>query len=252
MNPAEQAQAHDRNFVAAITLLAESVPAGSTTQHGLIPVAIVGVPAPSFNAAWILEPPQASDLQAALATLRASGLPFVVHVRSDLVDVIADVGSYGLTDEGRLPCFAIEPEPVPAPPPDLSIERVDMRAWNEFLDAMSRGNEMPPQMVGQLLVPSLLNDERTRLFLGRVDGRAVATSASVRTGATVGIYSVSTAPEARGRGVGTAMTWHLMADAEPGWNVAVLQASDMGRPVYERMGFRLVREFAELIGGPTG
>ena len=85
-----------------------------------------------------------------------------------------------------------------------------------------------------------------------MDGAPVATSLAVRTGDTVGIYSVATAPEARGRGIGTAMTWHLLRDADPGWTLAVLQASDMGRPIYERMGFRLVREFDEYVGPPAG
>jgi predicted GNAT family acetyltransferase len=79
-----------------------------------------------------------------------------------------------------------------------------------------------------------------------VDARPVATALSVRTGDVVGIYSVATLPEARGHGYGTALTWMTLADAEPGVRAAVLQASPMGRPVYERMGFRLVREFVEL------
>lgn len=252
MNPAEQAQAHDRNFVAAISLLAESVPAGSTGRHGSIPIAITGVHGAFFNAAWILEPPQPPDLQATLQTLRESGLPFTVHVRSDLVDVISDAASHSLTDEGLLPCFAMGPGPVPAPPPDLLIERVEPHNWGDFLDATARGFGMPPEMVEALLVPSVLDDDHARLFVGKVDGDAVATAVSIRTGATIGIYNVATVPESRGRGIGTAMTWHLLADADPRWEVAVLQASDMGRPIYERMGFSLVREFAELIGGPTG
>lgn len=251
MNPAEQAQAHDRNFVAAISLLAETIPAGSTARHGSIPIAITGVPSAFFNAVWILEPPQPADLQAALQTMRDSGLPFTTHVRSDLADVISEAASHNLSEEGRLPCFAMRPGPVPAPLPDLLIERVDPHNWNDFLDASARGTGMPPEMVEALLVPSLLDDDRSRLFVGKADGHAVATAASIRTGRTVGIYSVATAPEARGRGIGTAMTWHLLAEADPGWDVAVLQASDMGRPIYERMGFSLVREFAELVGGPA-
>jgi len=252
MNPAEQAQAHDRNFVTAISLLAESVPSGSTVRHGSIPIAITGVPGAFFNAVWILERPQPADLQAALQTMGESGLPFTVHIRSDLADVISAAASHKLSDEGRLPCFAMAPGPLPSPPPDLLIERVEQHHWNDFLDATARGFGMPPEMVEALLVPRLLDDDRTRLFVGKIDGHAVATAVSIRTGATVGIYNVATAPEARGRGIGTAMTWHLLADADPGWDVAVLQASDMGRPIYERMGFSLVREFAELVGDPTG
>jgi len=251
MQPDEQAQAHDRNFVAAMTMLAETLPSGFTAGYGSIPIAMTGVASAFFNAAWVLGRPEPSALEAALEGMRQSGLPFTVHVRGDLVDVISAAASHGLTDEGRLPCFAMEPRPIPPSPPDLSIERVGPYNWNDFLDATERGFGMSREMVEGLLVPGLFDDDRARAFVGMLDGRAVATAVSIRTGATIGVYNVATVPDARGRGIGTAMTWHLLADADPGWDVAVLQSSAMGRPIYERMGFRLAREFAELVGGPT-
>ena len=36
--------------------------------------------------------------------------------------------------------------------------------------------------------------------------------------------------------------------ASAGCDVAVLQASSMGRPIYERMGFRLVQEYDAYLG----
>ncbi len=61
-------------------------------------------------------------------------------------------------------------------------------------------------------------------------------------------HNVATIEAARGRGYGTAMTWAAIADAAPGVEIAVLQASALGRPVYERMGFRMVVEYDELEG----
>jgi GNAT superfamily N-acetyltransferase len=56
-----------------------------------------------------------------------------------------------------------------------------------------------------------------------------------------GIYAMATAPAARGRGYGEAITWAatLCRSDLP----ATLQASDMGLPVYTRMGYRTVAEF---------
>jgi GNAT superfamily N-acetyltransferase len=142
----------------------------------------------------------------------------------------------------------MEPGPIPPPIPGITIERADGAGWDRFLDASAEGFGMPRALAESLFSASVQADRRLRAFVGIVDGRAVAAGASVRIGNTVGIYSVATIPEARGRGYGTALTWHTLADADPGWEVAVLQASEMGRPIYERMGFKLVREFAELIG----
>jgi len=57
----------------------------------------------------------------------------------------------------------------------------------------------------------------------------------------VGVYAVATTPSARGRGYGEALTWAAVA-SEPNLP-ATLQASEMGRPIYERMGFRTMASF---------
>lgn len=252
MSPGEQADRHDRNFIEAMTMLASSAVAGTTASYGAIPVAVTGIARAFFNGAWVLEQPQPDDLRRALDHLATAGVPFAVHVRADLNEVVRSAPQLGLHDEGRLPCFAMERGPIPPPLPGLVIVRADRSNWDSFLDVNAAGFEMPREIAASILPTHVLDDPRLRVYLGIADGRPVATSASVRTGDTIGIYSVTTVPHARGRGYGRAMTWHTLGDADPGWELAVLQASDMGRPIYERMGFRLVREFVELVGGPAG
>jgi predicted GNAT family acetyltransferase len=82
------------------------------------------------------------------------------------------------------------------------------------------------------------------LYLGEAGGRAVAASTLVQTGSTAGIYNVATVNAFRRRGIGEAMTWHCVSyGLDSGCSLAVLQASSMGRPVYERMGFRTVAPY---------
>lgn len=65
-----------------------------------------------------------------------------------------------------------------------------------------------------------------------------------------GIYNIATVSEMRGRGYGTALTGHLLAQAkERGCDTAVLTSSKIGRSVYERLGFREVAEIDNY--GPT-
>jgi predicted GNAT family acetyltransferase len=69
----------------------------------------------------------------------------------------------------------------------------------------------------------------------------VTTGFGVRTGNTIGVYNIATLEMARRRGYGAAMTARVVADgAADGCDVAILQASEMGRPIYERLGFRTV------------
>jgi GNAT superfamily N-acetyltransferase len=81
-------------------------------------------------------------------------------------------------------------------------------------------------------------------WLGRVDGRPV-TTARVHTGAGVaGIYTVITIDAARRRGYGEAITrTALLAARDAGLAIATLQASDAGRRIYERIGFRELCRF---------
>ncbi|GAB1818066.1 GNAT family N-acetyltransferase [Herbidospora sp. RD11066] len=75
-----------------------------------------------------------------------------------------------------------------------------------------------------------------RLFLGRLDGRPVATSAAYTLDGLTEVNYVSVAPEARGRGFAAAVTYAASC-ADPAAS-AMLLASDLGLPVYEKMGFR--------------
>ncbi len=76
------------------------------------------------------------------------------------------------------------------------------------------------------------------LFIGYADGRPASTSMLIKTGHVAGIYWVATREEYRRRGFGEAMTLHaVLAGREKGCTFASLQATAMGRPVYEKIGF---------------
>ena len=69
----------------------------------------------------------------------------------------------------------------------------------------------------------------------------------------VAIYNVATVPAARRRGAGAAVTAAAMADAQvDGARWAILETSEMGRSVYERLGFRRVAEVAIYAGNFSG
>jgi GNAT superfamily N-acetyltransferase len=57
------------------------------------------------------------------------------------------------------------------------------------------------------------------------------------------VWLVATRESARGQGLASALMAHAMADArERGRTTSTLEATDMGRPVYERLGYRSLGE----------
>lgn len=56
-----------------------------------------------------------------------------------------------------------------------------------------------------------------------------------------GVQFVATLPEARGQGLGGAMSLAPLLEArQVGYRIGILQSSEMGFPVYRRLGFQQV------------
>jgi len=72
-------------------------------------------------------------------------------------------------------------------------------------------------------------------------------SVAIRTGDVSGVYAVGTIARARRRGIGTAASWAAVAAGRAwGCDTIVLQASEMGLPIYRAMGFRTIVSYSEF------
>ena len=74
-----------------------------------------------------------------------------------------------------------------------------------------------------------------RLWIGFVDGHPVATAAAHAAAGVNDVEMIATLDGSRGRGYGAALTW--AATTSDPTLPAILIASDLGRPVYERLGY---------------
>lgn len=77
------------------------------------------------------------------------------------------------------------------------------------------------------------------LYVARLDGRPVGCCATVDDGENSELQMVAVLPEARGRGLSGKLIAHALADAsERSMKTSTLVATKLGRPVYERLGYR--------------
>ncbi len=124
------------------------------------------------------------------------------------------------------------------PAKELNIERVET---SEQLGHWMRINEKE-LMKGEMdecLFKSKLNDENILLFLGNYKSKPVATSLVFIQGKESGLYFISTDSDFRRNGFGEEMTLHGLLTAKgKGCTIMNLEATDLGLPVYEKVGFK--------------
>jgi predicted GNAT family acetyltransferase len=103
-------------------------------------------------------------------------------------------------------------------------------------------------VLSQVFTPRLLDNASWHGYLAYVEGAPAATSTLFVNDRVAGIYYVGTLAQYRKRGLGAAVTRRCVTDGvRAGCDIASLQASPMGLPVYERMGFRHVGYYRSYI-----
>lgn len=90
-----------------------------------------------------------------------------------------------------------------------------------------------------------------RWALGRLQGLPIATSLLILHKGVAVVWIVGTIPEVRGRGIGTAITHsQLICARDLGYENAVLQSTEMGFPVYKKLGFAQCCEIRAYTWSP--
>jgi ribosomal protein S18 acetylase RimI-like enzyme len=227
--------------------------AGATiSQEGGVGVFATGIPHPFFNQIATDAGATEADLMRALDIIRGRRMRFYVTLRHPQDEAFrAPLERLGLRhDDDLLPGMAVDAIRPPGPLPDeLHIHVVTDADTLADHAAAAAGFGFPDELVRTFLGEELWLVPDTTTYVGYVGGEPVVSGFAVRTGRAIGVYSIATLPAARRRGYGAAMTERILADGvAAGCDVGVLQASPMGQPIYERLGFRTVQEYEFFIG----
>jgi GNAT superfamily N-acetyltransferase len=165
----------------------------------------------------------------------------------DLPVRLVDAGFHAVSPAA--PGMAVSLSEASRPPSPVGLGVAAVTTEEELIDwlhTFSRSFEREPQgrqhvWFGPFGHLGLTADGPCRLFVARVDGSPVACSLGFVGAGAVGLYGVGTVPEMRGRGYGSAVTLAAMDwGAERGAALAILHATELGEPVYRRLGFETV------------
>ena len=153
-----------------------------------------------------------------------------------------------------LVCIAEPPgmERNELPPPTRPLPSLEFRPINDacmratFARMANACFQIPP-----LVASAVYEDEErwkspVRMWIGYHDGVAVTSAATVEGGGALGIYSVGTLTEWRGKGCAEAAMRHAIQSAreEGASGPLVLQSSLSGLPLYRALGFRKITRYS--------
>lgn len=246
--------AADLNFVGSYRKLVEHVPGAVMRAFGRVIAFKTGLPVPIFNGVMLLQPALPAEVEAALDWIVRLEIPYRLWVREELRSPVLGLEARGLDASAwHSPGMVLRPVPrSPDPQPSVSVRRVEDHATLVDYQRAQTDGGVPGELARRLSPLSLAADPDVNLFTGYLEGRPVGTSIAIRTDGVSGVYNVGTLAEARRRGVGTAVT-RAAIDAGRAWGCdrIVLQASEMGEPIYSAMGFRTVVRYVTFSASDT-
>ena len=246
------------NLRESFRIIAASRVAGEVRELPGVSIASAGVAFQMFNAAFLSAPvPTEADLSRCILMcslqFNTRGLEWSFWVCEDWLAAKAHrhlrqvFEKHGLRRTVELPGMVAESlKPPTRQLPEIEIRRVrESRTGDDFRGIGSVCFHVPIAWFNEVFDQDSVWD-RFVGYVGYVDGVPVSTAATVACGNTIGVYNVATLPEYRRRSYGEAVMRHALEEAErerPSRPV-VLQSTEAGLRLYERMGFRTVARFS--------
>lgn len=241
-------------FAAAWKCWVDRFPSRLRATHPEMDLECAGIPVPLFNCAFPRREARGAELARLIAEFSAilapHGIPGLVMARTDRVEAITD-----LKPVVRMPGM-VAGELAEAKFPPASVDIRHLRG-EKMSEEIARLNVVSHEMAEADIRPMTCADmweAPNHGFIIYADGKAVASGSATYTCGASYIGWMATLPEHRGRGYAEAIL--RFADEfmrrEYGVVESVLHATEMGRPVYERLGFRVVDEFVGFLCVPAG
>jgi GNAT superfamily N-acetyltransferase len=170
-------------------------------------------------------------------------LSWWIEPGSQPIDLGEHLINQGLTYDQGAPGMAVDllGMRIVSTPSGLTIKQVNnVKVLREFVHSAAIGFRLPESSENICfdLFAGLGFDLPLKNYVGYINGEPVATAELFLGAGVAGIYWVSTVPEARHKGIGSAMTHAPLQQAcEMGYHIGILHSSEQGIDVYRQLGF---------------
>lgn len=233
----------DFNFAHSLSLFASTSKGGEVLETQEFVLVNNKVPVAEFNQAYLKRPDYkvARALDRTIDHYARCKLPFTLHARKGSAELVEELLVRGFTPRPELPCLELDASALlPHPAPGLRVRNVaDSRTLVDFQRVAFESFGYPLATASAALTEALVAMPHVTFFVGYLDERPVCSSGLIFTGDVAGIYWVGTLAPQRKLGLGAAITVHAAEEARlRGLSRVCLQASQLGAPVYRRLGFR--------------
>jgi GNAT superfamily N-acetyltransferase len=174
---------------------------------------------------------------------------------TDLIDAAERAGLKNVYEMPEMILEGGAPEEAPLPGDTELLEVSSPEHASQYWDVATRSYAsigFPPEIFAFYENNEYLWADGAAAFLARVGGRPTGISMTIVSHGVAGIYWVGATEEARGRGLGRAMTAvAVSAGLAMGANSASLQASSMGESIYRQMGFETIFDYRLYLHPPS-
>jgi len=253
MDPSIRDDMH-QNSIHGLSAVGRALPGATDARLGPWLLFDSGVEGADFNQALVARPVEdpTAAVELAEAWYRARGTEFALWLRDPhdlpLLKVAKTAGYSGEPPEPAMLLDSLPVAPLAVRGLHVSLvtgpEGAAAYADADAEEAERHGARRDPS---EALAGAVSQVPGIQLFVGYSGGVPVARSMVVVSGRMAGITNVYVAPSMRRRGFGAAMTSvAAAAGRQLGATAACLEASEMGLPVYERMGFRTIYNYVRL------
>jgi GNAT superfamily N-acetyltransferase len=237
-----------------LTVLFGYVDGAEMRLHGSAVLGISGGPTADFNMALFDEgPDDRAIFDEFFGRMTALGLPGVFMMSTAAARRLGPIAAAnGLVEAGAAPLMARSATDLGVPSADFEIERViDSAGMAVVTDLAASAFALDPTWCGRTFTcASLLEAPGLEFFIARRGAVPMSSVTTTGTGATIGIWTMSTPPDKQRQGAGRAVLLSAMDHhRKRGAETFYLVATEAGKPLYDSLGFKTVDDIPIWVIG---